>query len=87
LNAFFEELIVRAYLMMEIKELTGSTVLAVMSSVVVQASYHLYYGWMGALSVAFMFLTLAIYFARSRQALPIVIAHEIFDLYALIRLW
>jgi membrane protease YdiL (CAAX protease family) len=87
LNAFFEELIVRAYLMMEIKELTGSTVLAVISSVVVQASYHLYYGWMGALCVAFMFLTFAIYFARSRQALPIIIAHEIFDLYALIRLW
>ena len=86
LNPFFEELIVRAYLMTEISELTGSTLLAVMISVLVQTSYHLYYGLMGALSVAFIFLVFAIYYARSKRALPIVVAHELFDLIGFIHL-
>jgi membrane protease YdiL (CAAX protease family) len=86
LNPFFEELIVRAYVMTEIKELTGSTMMAIIFSVLLQASYHLYYGWMGALSVAFPFIVFAIYYARSRRAVPIIIAHEVFDLYGLVRL-
>ena len=86
LNPFFEELIVRAYVMTEIKALTSSTIAAIGSSVVLQASYHLYYGWMGALSVAFPFMVFAIYYSRSRQAVPIIIAHEVFDLYGIYRL-
>jgi membrane protease YdiL (CAAX protease family) len=86
LNPFFEELIVRAYVMTEIKELTGSTVLAIGFSVFLQASYHLYYGWYGALSIAFLFLVFAIYYARSKRAGPIIFAHAAFDFYALIRM-
>jgi membrane protease YdiL (CAAX protease family) len=86
LNPFFEELIVRAYLMTEIKELTGSSVLAIALSVIFQASYHLYYGWVGALSIGFLFLVFAIYYARYKRAVPIIVAHAVFDLYALIRL-
>lgn len=87
LNPFFEELIVRAYLMTEIAELTGSAVLAVAVSVAVQTCYHLYYGWAGAISLSFLFLTFALYYARSQRALPIIVAHGFFDLYALLRLW
>jgi membrane protease YdiL (CAAX protease family) len=87
LNPFFEELIVRAYLMTEVADLTGSSVLAVAASVLFQSSYHLYYGWAGATSLAFMFLALSLYYARSRRALPIIVAHAFFDIYALIRLW
>jgi membrane protease YdiL (CAAX protease family) len=87
LNPFFEELIVRAYLMTEVAELTGSSALAVAASVLFQSSYHLYYGWAGATSIAFMFLALSVYYARSRRALPIIVAHAVFDIYALIRLW
>ena len=86
LNPFFEELIVRAYVMTEIKELTGSTLMAIVLSVVLQASYHLYYGWVGAISVAFPFMIFAIYYARSRRAVPLIVAHAVFDLYGLIRL-
>jgi membrane protease YdiL (CAAX protease family) len=86
LNPFFEELIVRAYLMREIKALTGSTAMSVISSVVLQASYHLYYGWFGALAIACLFLVFALYYARSGRAVPIVFAHAAFDLYALFRL-
>jgi membrane protease YdiL (CAAX protease family) len=87
LNPFFEELIVRAYLMTEVIELTGSSVLAIALSVGVQFSYHLYYGWVGAISLSFLFLVSALYYVRSRRALPVIVAHEFFDVYALLRLW
>ena len=87
LNPFFEELIVRAYLMTELIDLTRSPALAVAASVVLQFSYHLYYGWATALSLAFQFLIFALFFTTSRRALPIITAHAIFDLYALLRLW
>ena len=76
----------RAYVMTEIRELTGSNMMAVVSSVLLQASYHLYYGWIGALSIAFPFSVFAIYYALSRRAVPIIVGHAVFDLYGLIRL-
>ncbi len=87
LNAFFEELIVRAYLMTEIGKLTGSWLLAIAISTVVQSSYHLYYGWAGMLGTSFLFLVFSIYYAKKRKALPVIVAHGIVDLIALIRLW
>jgi len=86
-NPFFEELIVRAYLMTEVRALTGSWILAAALSVVVQFSYHLYYGWEGAIGLSFVFLVSAIYYARTQKATPIIVAHGIFDIPALIRLW
>jgi membrane protease YdiL (CAAX protease family) len=87
LSPIFEELIVRAYLMTEVMDLTGSQWLAIMFSVVVQSSYHLYYGWAGAIALSFQFLTFALYYASSRRILPAIIAHEIYDIFGLIRLW
>ncbi|HET8965609.1 MAG TPA: CPBP family intramembrane glutamic endopeptidase, partial [Candidatus Acidoferrum sp.] len=87
LNPFFEELIVRAYLMTAVLELTGSSALAVMASVLVQTSYHLYYGWVGAISIAFMFLAFAIVFLKTRRALPVIFAHGLIDIYGILRLW
>lgn len=86
-NPFFEELIVRAYLMTEIRELTRSSMLAAVASVILQSAYHLYYGWLGALSVAFLFIFFALYYALTRRAFPIVVAHGIFDIIALVRMW
>jgi membrane protease YdiL (CAAX protease family) len=86
LNPLFEELIVRAYLMTEVIELLSSRVLAILLSVALQFSYHLYYGWYGAASVSCAFLLLSLYYARTRQALPIVVAHGLIDVFGLIRL-
>jgi len=86
LNPFFEEIIVRAYLMTEILELTGSAKAAVAASVLVQSSYHLYYGWTGAFSLSFIFLVLAIYFVRSRRVVPVIVAHALFDIAGFISL-
>jgi membrane protease YdiL (CAAX protease family) len=86
LNPLVEEMVVRAYLMTEITELTGSRARAVIVSVVVQSSYHLYYGWAGAIALSFQFLIFALYYAYSRRALPVVIAHGFFDVYGMLRL-
>jgi membrane protease YdiL (CAAX protease family) len=87
LTPLFEELIVRAYLMTEVLELTGSSTLAILLSVLLQASYHLYYGWAGAFYISFIFLCFALFYARTRRALPVVVAHGFQDIFGLIRLW
>jgi len=87
LNPFFEELIVRAYLMTELLDLTGSSALAIIVSVAVQFSYHLYYGWAAAISLSFQFLIFAVYYARTRRILPVIVAHGLFDIYGIARLW
>jgi membrane protease YdiL (CAAX protease family) len=86
LNPFFEELVVRAYLMTEVIELTGSPALAVLLSVAVQFSYHLYYGWWTASILAFQFLVWSLYYSGWRRALPIIVAHGFFDVWGVIRL-
>ena len=86
LSPIFEELIVRAYLMTEITELTGSAVLAAVVSAAVQTSYHLYYGWSTALGMFFLFLTFAVYFAVWKRSLTVIVAHELFDTLGLVHL-
>jgi membrane protease YdiL (CAAX protease family) len=85
LNPFFEELIVRAYLMTEVLDLTCSSTLAVALSVVFQFSYHLYQGWAVAISLSFQFLIFALYYALARRALPLIVAHSLFDFAGLVR--
>jgi membrane protease YdiL (CAAX protease family) len=81
LNPFFEELIVRAYLMTEVQALTGSWMLAVGISTVLQASYHTYLGWPVAISYAIGFLVFSIYYAHQRRVTPLILAHGFFDTY------
>jgi len=50
LNPFFEELIVRAYLMTQLRQLGCNLVVVVAASVLVQTSYHFYQGAWAALS-------------------------------------
>jgi membrane protease YdiL (CAAX protease family) len=87
LNPFVEELIVRAYLMTEVQALTNSWIPAIILSTVIQASYHLYYGWQTALAMGFQFLVLSIYFAKTRRAAPIILVHMVFDIYPYIQQW
>jgi len=85
LSPVFEELIVRAFVMTELIELTGSSALAVAASVLIQSSYHLYYGWIGAISLAFMFLTFSLVYWKIRRVLPVISAHALIDIYAVLR--
>ena len=79
-NAAFEELIVRAFLITEVVELTGQVPLAVLSSVCLQALYHLYQGGTGALTDAGGFLICSLYYVRYRRITPVLLSHFLYNL-------
>lgn len=81
-NPFFEELIVRAYFITQVRHITNSTLIAVALSVLLQMTYHLYQGVPLALSSAALFLLFSIYYAKTNRIGPIILAHLYFDLLA-----
>jgi membrane protease YdiL (CAAX protease family) len=83
LNPFFEELLVRAFLISEMEALYRGTMLAVVISVALQTSYHLYQGLPAALSHIPAFLLFSLYFVRTRRILPVILAHMLMDVSAL----
>ena len=85
-NPFFEELIVRGYTMSEIMALGGSRNLAIVVSVLLQMSYHVYQGLLRCIALTVVFLVFSIYFSRTRRIAPAVVAHFWSDFSALIRI-
>jgi len=83
LNPFYEELLVRAFLISETEAIYRTTALAVFVSVALQTSYHLYQGLPGALSHIPAFLLFSLYFVRTRRILPVILAHMFMDVSAL----
>lgn len=83
-NSFFEELIVRAYLITEVEELTNSSILAVILCVVIQTSYHIYQGIIPLITIATIFLVFSIYYVRSKRIMPLVLAHTYLNLVSVI---
>ena len=83
LSPFHEELLVRAFLITEMRGLYPSTLLAVMVSVSLQTSYHLYQGLPAALSHIPTFLVFSLYYVRTHRILPVILAHLLLDLSAL----
>jgi membrane protease YdiL (CAAX protease family) len=82
--SIFEETIVRAYVTSELIVLACPVWLATLISIVVQTSYHVYYGLGGAVALSGVFITFGIYFARSRRLLPVMMGHFFFDLLAIV---
>jgi len=82
INAFYEELIVRAYLMSEIIAWKHSALLAGIVSVVIQASYHIYQGVPNMISIAAVFSVYAIYYGKTRRILPVILAHLYVDAFS-----
>lgn len=80
INGFFEELIVRAFVITELRQLTGSAAFAIFASVAIQVSYHLYQGLPAALSHVPMFLIFSIYYQRTNRIFPVAMAHVVMDL-------
>jgi membrane protease YdiL (CAAX protease family) len=83
-NPIYEELIARAYIISEVKYLTGSGLLAIAVSVVIQSLYHLYQGILSTFAIAMMFLTFSVYYIRYKRITPVILAHFYFDLLALL---
>ncbi len=80
LNGWFEELIVRAFVIVEIEFLTKNTAWAVAFSVLFQTSYHFYQGAPQALSYAPLFLVFSLFYVRTRNIVPVALAHVLIDL-------
>jgi membrane protease YdiL (CAAX protease family) len=84
-NPLFEEMIVRAYAMSEISAVSGNRFLAIVSSLALQLSYHLYQGLTGCVALTAIFTVFAVYYSVVRRIVPIVLAHLIFDIIILFR--
>lgn len=81
LNPFYEELIVRAYLMTQLRRLGNNWVIVIAVSVLVQISYHFYQGTWAALSHIGEFLVLSIYFAITKRIVAPILVHLAFDMW------
>jgi membrane protease YdiL (CAAX protease family) len=75
LNPFFEELIVRAYVMTEIRFLTNSLPKAIMVSTLLQTSCHFYQGAPVAIAHGATFLLWSVYYAKTNRIGPVILAH------------
>jgi membrane protease YdiL (CAAX protease family) len=84
LNPFFEEMLVRGFLITEVAEEFGNSTLAIILSVGLQSSYHLYQGIPSAVALSSSFLLFSLYFVRTRRLLPVVLAHLYLDVFALL---
>lgn len=85
INPFFEELIVRAYTMSEVVNLGGSAGMAVVASVALQMSYHLYQGLASGIALTVLFTLFSIYYMKTHRIAPVILAHFFFDAYALLK--
>jgi membrane protease YdiL (CAAX protease family) len=79
LNPFFEELIVRAYVMTEVKQLTNNATKAIIISTLLQTSYHFYQGVSVAIGHMATFLIFSIFYAKTNRITPIILAHLYYD--------
>ncbi len=83
-NPFYEELIVRAFAISQVRLMAGSGLLAVAFSVGIQSFYHLYQGIPTTLALATTFLVYSLYYVRSGRILPVILAHLYLDFLALV---
>jgi len=82
-NGFCEELAMRSYLLTRLSELCGSQVIAVVTTSMLFASYHIYQGRYGVILALVVGLILGTYFAKAKRIWPIVITHFLMDAYPL----
>jgi membrane protease YdiL (CAAX protease family) len=82
--AVTEEIVVVAYLVTRLRQLSWSPRSSVIASAALRGSYHLYQGWGGFLGNVAMGLIFGWVFVRTKRAWPLVIAHLLVDVAAAI---
>lgn len=83
INPIFEEVFVCAYVI-RVLQRHHSPAFAVNVSVAIRASYHLYQGPIGTISLVIVGLILGWWFARTGRLWPAIVAHGLMDLLALV---
>lgn len=82
-NPIFEELFVSGYVISALRE-KRSAWFAINTSVAIRLLYHLYQGILGVLSIIPIGLIFAGWYVRSSKLWPLIVAHAILDLAALL---
>jgi membrane protease YdiL (CAAX protease family) len=80
LNSAAEELVMRGYMIVRIRQLTGSAILAVVVPAILFGGYHIYQGVYGAAMAAIIGLVLGYWFLRTGRLLGPVVAHSCINL-------
>ncbi len=83
LNPLFEELFVCGYVISAVGARRGGWT-AINASVAIRLAYHLYQGSLAVLTIIPVGLLFGIWYARTRRLWPVVVAHTLIDLLALI---
>ena len=83
-NPFCEEFFVRGFLQTRLRQAGHDGLTAILVSVALQTSYHLYQGVLPCLALGFSFLIFALYYLARRRLWPVVIAHLIMDVLAML---
>jgi membrane protease YdiL (CAAX protease family) len=78
-NGFAEELVVRAYLMTRLRQLTRRWLIPLLASTLVFAAYHVYQGAPGVINALVIGLVYGVAFIRLRRFWPLAIAHALAD--------
>ena len=78
--ALVEEVIVLAYLVTRLRQLSWTPAAAIGASALLRGTYHLYQGWGGFAGNLAMGLLFGWLFTRTRRAWPFVVAHFFLDL-------
>ncbi len=78
-NGLAEELVMRGYLIPRFERLFGSTLLALLLSTILFASYHSYQGATGVISVTSLGIVYGAAFCFFRRLWPIALAHALQD--------
>ena len=83
-NPFAEEFYVRGFLQTRLRQAGHGGLPIVLLSTGLQTSYHIYQGWVACLSLLPCFLVFALYYQAHRRLWPVLIAHLIMDLVAML---
>jgi len=83
-NGFLEEVLVVGYLLLRLRQLDLHPVIAIAVSAVLRGSYHLYQGYGGFVGNVAMGVVFAFVFLRWRRLWPLVLAHALIDIVALV---
>ncbi len=82
INPLFEETFVVGYVFDKMQR--HSVVLIVIISTLIRVSYHLYQGWIGIISMVPLGVFFAIVYSRTKNLMPLYLAHAVMDLLGLI---
>ena len=83
LNSVYEEVFVCGYLITAARE-QGKLSWGVNASIAIRLAYHLYQGGMGVIGIIPFGLICAVWYARTARLWPVMVAHAMIDLTALL---